>query len=300
MTTTVQPDTQIGMVGLGLMGIALAERLIAAGFAVAGHDIDATKNAALVQLGGRAVMLDELARQCANVVIAVYDGAQVEDVVALLERHPPEHGRTVICTTTCEPDCVDRLARHAATAGMDFIEAPLSGTSAEVRAGTATALVAGANETVARLAPVLIALSPHRVSVGRVGDASRMKLAINLVLQSNRAALAEGLVFAETIGLNPSAFLEAARASAAYSRVMDTKGDKMLRRDFYPQSHIAQTLKDAELILGHASAHALTLPMTTTQADLLRKAIALRGGDCDSSAVIEAIRPSPATERTPS
>ncbi len=80
---------------------------------------------------------------------------------------------------------------------------------------------------------------------------------------------------------------------------MDTKGDKMLTRDFTPESHISQTLKDAELILGEAAHRNLSLPMTSTQAALLRKAIALQGPDSDSSAVIEAIRPSQARIEDP-
>ena len=105
-----------------------------------------------------------------------------------------------------------------------------------------------------------------------------------------RAALAEGLAFAESLGLDGASFLATARQSAAYSRVMDSKGPKMLARDFSPQSHIAQTLKDAELILLEAGRHGLPLPLTSVQAELLRKAIALEGPDCDSAAVIEAVR----------
>ena len=83
---------------------------------------------------------------------------------------------------------------------------------------------------------------------------------------------------------------EAARASAAYSSVMDTKGLKMLTRNFRPQSHISQTLKDAELILEQARRRGLHLPVTAVQTDPLHAAIALEGPDSDSSAVIEAIR----------
>jgi L-threonate 2-dehydrogenase len=74
--------------------------------------------------------------------------------------------------------------------------------------------------------------------------------------------------------------------------VMDSKGQKIIARDFTPQSHIAQTLKDAELILDEASRCGQELPVMSAQADLLRKAIARLGGACDSAAVIEAIRPS--------
>ena len=123
-----------------------------------------------------------------------------------------------------------------------------------------------------------------------IGDASRAKLAINLILQNNRAALAEGIVLAERMGLDGQTFLAAARESAAYSRVMDTKGEKMLSRDFRPQSHISQTLKDAELILQEAERRGLDLPVTEAQAELLRTAIAIEGPDSDSAAIIEAIR----------
>ena len=130
------------------------------------------------------------------------------------------------------------------------------------------------------------------MNAGAIGDASRTKLALNLILQNNRAALAEGIVFAESLGLDPHLFLATARRSAAYSKVMDVKGAKMLMRDFAPQSHISQTLKDAELILGEAKRRNLRLPVTSAQANLLRAAIALCGSECDSSAIIEAIRSS--------
>jgi 3-hydroxyisobutyrate dehydrogenase-like beta-hydroxyacid dehydrogenase len=133
-------------------------------------------------------------------------------------------------------------------------------------------------------------LCPRRIRIGTVGDASRAKLAINLILQNNRAALAEGIVLAERMGLNGQTFLAAARGSAAYSRVMDTKGEKMLSRDFRPQSHISQTLKDAELILQEAARRGLDLPVTEAQVKLLRTAIAIEGPDSDSAAIIEAIR----------
>ena len=154
----------------------------------------------------------------------------------------------------------------------------------------ATALVAGDADIIAAAAATLDVLCPRRINVGAIGNASRTKLAINLILQNNRAALAEGLALAEALGLDGATFLATARQSAAYSKVMDSKGPKMLARDFSPQSHLAQTLKDAELILREAGRCGLRLPLTSVQAELLRAAIALRGPDSDSAAVIEAIR----------
>lgn len=287
-------DTPIGIIGLGLMGTALAERLIDAGSAVIGFDIDPDGCGAFRDNGRKvAASASDLASQSQSIVIAVYDGAQVEEVLGEIENSPARP--PLICTTTCAPEEIERMAARAARAGFPFIEAPISGTSAEVKDGSATALIAGDADAIQAIDALLAVLCPRRTRVGKLGDASRTKLTINLILQNNRAALAEGIVFAERLGLDGRAFLVAARQSAAYSRVMDTKGEKMLSRDFRPQSHIAQTLKDAELILHEARQCGLHLAMTEAQANLLRAAIALEGPECDSSAVIEAIRRRPSS-----
>jgi L-threonate 2-dehydrogenase len=282
----------IGIIGLGLMGTALAERLAGAGIAASGFDIDPIKCEQLKNIGGElSASVTDLANRSRAIVIAVYDGAQIEALLGDLEQGPARPA--LICTTTCVPDDIERIAVRAARAGFAFIEAPISGTGAEVRDGTATALIGGETEAFNTL---LAVLCPRRIRVGKIGDASRTKLAINLILQINRAALAEGIVFAERLGLDGRAFLEAARESAAYSRVMDSKGEKMVSRDFRPQSRIAQTLKDAELILQEARQHGLHLTVTEAQTNLLRSAIALEGPDSDSSAIIEAIRRTPSPE----
>jgi L-threonate 2-dehydrogenase len=290
----------IGVIGLGLMGAALSARLIEAGNAVIGFDIDVGRCMALKAGGGEVTAsAGELATRCRTIVVAVYSADQVEAVLAELKRSEKPTQSVIICTTTCTPDEIVRIAQLADDAGLPLVEAPISGTSAEVRHGSAMALIAGPQETIDAVGTTLDILCPQRVNVGNIGDAGRTKLAINLILQNNRAALAEGIAFAEGMGLDPAVFLATARKSAAYSRVMDTKGDKMLKRDFTPESRISQTLKDAELILGEAARRNLSLPMTSTQAALLRKAIVLRGPDSDSAAVIEAIRPSQARIEDP-
>ncbi|VIO68081.1 2-hydroxy-3-oxopropionate reductase [Bradyrhizobium ivorense] len=285
----MESTTQVGVIGLGLMGSALAARLSDAGVGVIGYDIDAARKEGLSARGAEfAAFAADVAARCRTIVIAVYDAAQIMALLPDLANAtaPP----LLICTTTCAPDEITAIAEFAARSHLTFIEAPISGTSAEVRAGTATALVAGEPDTIEAAAETLDILCPWRVNVGAIGNASRTKLAINLILQSNRAALAEGIVFAESLGLDGLSFLASARHSAAYSAVMDSKGPKMLAQDFSPQSHIAQTLKDAELILREAGRQGLSLPMTSVQADLLRTTIALHGPACDSAAVIEAIR----------
>jgi len=283
----------IGIVGLGFVGLALAERLLEAGGAVMGLDPDPARVALLVSRGGHAASsLVQMARACEAVVVAVYSAGQVEEVLFGAEGLTEGTDRlTCLCVTTCTPERSAAIARRLAQDGHALIEFPLSGTSAQIRRGEATGLVAGDLAARAEQAALLAMLCPERLEFGPAGDAARAKLGINLVLQLNRAALAEGLAFAEALGLEPAAFLTALRRSAAASAVMAGKGPKMAARDFRPESHIAQTFKDADMILETARAAGQELPLMAAQRVLLRDAIALVGGDQDSSAVIEAIRP---------
>ena len=281
----------VGIIGLGLMGSALSERMIAAGIAVVGYDTNLVKREAFGRMGGKpADTAARLIADCETIMVSVFNADQAEAVLG--EISAGAKPRLMICTTTCAPDEIVRIARRAAEASIAFIEAPISGTSAEVRAGSAMTLIAGQAETIAAAKPVFDAICSRQTIVGHIGDAAKTKLAINLILQSNRAALAEGIAFAESLGLDQATFLATAKQSAAYSRVMDVKGDKMVTRDYAPQSRIAQSLKDAELILDQGERSGQPLPMTSVHADLLRATIARLGGECDSAAIIETLRPS--------
>ena len=112
-----------------------------------------------------------------------------------------------------------------------------------------------------------------------------MKLVTNLVLGLNRAALAEGLAFAEAAGVDPQAALEVLRGSAAYSRQMDTKGDTMLTGDYAPVARLSQHLKDVRLMLALADRTGLSLPLSNTHRELLERAEDLGLGELDNSAI---------------
>ena len=280
--------TPVGVVGLGLMGEVYARRLIAAGFSVIGYDVDTAKNERLMQLGGRVGSPAEIARGCDPIVLAVFDTDQVEDVVegALL---PAASGKIVICTSTCDPDRIAALGARVANR-LRFLEVPVSGTSAQVRDGEGVGLIGGDARIADAAAGVLDALFPNRFHIGALGDGGRAKLAINLILGLNRLALAEGLVFATRLGLDPAAFLKVARSSAAASQVMDTKGPKMVGRDFAPEGRVHQTLKDTNLMLDQARKTGQRLPLLEIHADVLQACLHHGDGDADNSIVIEEIR----------
>ena len=292
-----QHKAPVGVVGLGFVGSAAADRLLAAGFEVFGYDPDRAAVDRFAARGGRtAESIIDLGRSAQRIVIAVLDTEQVIDVVegrgGLIEA-AERTALTALCVTTCEPDALATLARRAAPGGVSVIEFPIIGNSDQVRSGEAIALVAADTAAVAGVQDVMDALCPRRFAIGKPGDAARAKLAINLVLQLNRCALAEGLVFAARVGLEPAAFLRILAASPAHSDVMETKGEKMLQADYSPQSHIAQTLKDARLILEEARRVGQPLPLMEINTALLAATIDLGGAERDSSAVIEAIRTLP-------
>jgi 3-hydroxyisobutyrate dehydrogenase-like beta-hydroxyacid dehydrogenase len=123
-----------------------------------------------------------------------------------------------------------------------------------------------------------------------------MKLITNLVLGVNRAALAEGLALAERMGIDGGKALEVLKGSAAYSRQMDTKGQKMLDRDYSVQARLSQHLKDVRLILAEAQHAGIETPLVDAHRRMLELAETLGWGDADNSAVIEALRRRSATE----
>ena len=281
-------QSPVGVVGLGLMGEVYTRRLVAAGFNVIGFDVDPAKSQGITKLGARTASLTDIARHCDPIVLAVFNTDQVEDVVehALL---PAAAGKIVLCTSTCDPD---RIAALGASVGsrLRFLETPVSGTSEQVRDGDGVGLIGGDQEIAADAKPVLDVLFPKRFHIGKVGDGGRAKLAVNLILGLNRMALAEGLVFAERIGLDPVAFLKVARDSAAASQVMDTKGQKMISGDFAPQGYVKQHLKDVHLMLDQAQRVGQKLPLLEIHADALEACMRHGEGDKDNSVIIEEIR----------
>jgi 2-hydroxy-3-oxopropionate reductase len=286
----------IGLIGIGLMGAALARRLLGAGFEVVGFDVDPDKRAALEELGGHtAGSVAEVGRRCRRVFLAVLTIDQVEDVIeadgGLLAVSPDEAGpRIAMCVATSAPERVAVLAGRTAQRGIVLLDTPVSGSSAQVARGDGLGLIAGDAAAAEEVADVLDAVYPRRSFIGAAGDASKAKLAINLVLGLNRVALAEGLVFAKRLGLDPQTFLDIARDSAAYSQVMDVKGEKMVRADYAPQGKIGQNLKDVRIMLDEAARLGQGLPLAHVLADLLQACVDHGEGERDNCAVIEEIR----------
>jgi 3-hydroxyisobutyrate dehydrogenase-like beta-hydroxyacid dehydrogenase len=283
----------IGIIGLGLMGEVYARRLIDGGRAVVGFDIDPARGARLAAIGGRsAASIADVAAVCEPIILAVFSTEQVEDVVEnhLLPVLGDGSHRIVLSTSTADPDRIAALGTRANARGLRFLETPVSGTSAQVRRGDGVGLIGGDRDTATAADPVLAILFPRRFHIGLIGDGGRAKLAINLILGLNRLALAEGLVFAERVGLDLSAFLPVARESAAYSQVMDVKGPRMISGDFAPEGRVRQTLKDVHMMLEQAERLGQVLPALAANCGVLEACVRAGDGDLDNSAVVQEIR----------
>ncbi len=286
-------NSPVAIVGLGLMGEVYAKRLLDAGIPVVGFDIDPARRARLNEIGGRAVnSIAELAAPARCIIIAVFNTDQVADVIEnhLLPALGDGSNKIVLCMSTCDPDQVAALAARVMPRGIRYLDVPVSGTSEQVRRGNGVALIGGDSAIAGEVTDVFDALFARRFHVGKIGDGARAKLAVNLILGLNRLALAEGLVFAERLGLDPAAFLEVARGSASYSQVMETKGPKMVSGDFSPEGRAKQTLKDVQLMLGQAAGVGQKLAMLEVHAAVLEACVRAGEADLDNSVIIEEVR----------
>lgn len=283
----------IGLIGLGLMGTALTERLLEHGYRVAVWNRTRDKADALLALG--AEWSDNPLTVCQRVIISLYTTEVVEAMLAELDAGL-HAGQIILDTTTGEPAQTAALGERLTARGVRYLDAPISGSSEQTRRGEATVIVGGERAAFDACADLWRVMGKKVFHVGACGSAAKLKLISNLVLGLNRAALAEGLAFAEAIGVAPAAALEVMAGSMAYSRAMDVKGRKMIERDFTVQARLSQHLKDVRLMLQAAADAGLSLPLTDTHRRLMEQAEAAGLGDQDNSAIIEVLRqPRPAT-----
>ena len=230
-------DTKnVGMIGLGLMGTALTERLLEAGYTVWVHNRTREKAEPLVARGAR--WADNPLSVCDRVLISLYTTDTVAEVLGQMD-DGLRPGQILIDTTTGEPEQTVELGTRLAARGVHYLDAPISGSSEQTRRGEVTTIVGGPREAFDACRDLVDCFSVKTIYAGPCGAGAKMKLVSNLVLGLNRAALAEGLVFARAIGLDAGAALEVLMGSMAHSRIMDTKGRKMVEGDFRASAALA-------------------------------------------------------------
>lgn len=279
----------VGVIGLGLMGSALAGRFRGGGLRVVGFDPRDEFWQRLAAIGGEPATSARDVFAAAEVVVLSLPNSDV--VAAVVDEVRPTKGTRIIDTTTGDPDATAELGRRLAADGVEYLDATLTGSSRHAEAGELV-VTAGGPAGVFRDCEGLFRLFARQwFHVGPWGSGARTKLVVNLVLGLNRAVLAEGLAFARACGLDPAAVLDVLRSGVAYSRVMDTKGRKMIAGDFAPEAKLSQHLKDVRLILAAARRAGAAVPLSELH-ELLLAGLEQRGfGEADNSAVIRAFDP---------
>jgi len=288
-----QIPKRVGLIGVGLMGAVLAKHFLAGGLEVVGYDIDSGRLDWFRQMGGRsATSPKDVAEAVSHVVFSLPDTTVVREVVEGAHGilRAPRKPSYIIDTTTGDPDDTVVLAEKLAQSQVSLLDATVSGASSQLEKREAVFMVGGEPTAYEACTGLLQLLADEVFYVGPSGCGSKAKLATNLVLGLNRLVLAEGIVFAEKLGLPLDTFLRLLKVSPAHSAAVDVKGEKMLRNDFEPVSRIRQHHKDVCLMLKHAKRHNQRLPLSDVHLAILERAMAAGDGELDTSAVIREIR----------
>jgi len=283
---------KIGIVGVGLLGSAVASRLLQGGFEVAGYDTRPEQVTALRARGLKpAAGLAEVAAGADAVFTILPSLESVDDAVrgsgGLLETAP--RGVTLIQMSTVSPELARRLGETVAAKGLGFLDAPMSGTSAMVARGDCVIFVGGDPGRLEACRPAFDAIARKTFHVGDVGMASLAKLATNLLVGLNTAALAEALVLGKKGGLSPALLVEVLRESAAASKMLEVRGPLMADRRFEPQMKMELFLKDFKLMLEEGQRLGAPLPLTSLALQLAAATAAAGRGGEDLAAIITAL-----------
>ncbi len=278
----------VGIVGVGNMGGAMALRLLDLGHAVHVHDVDAERSVALARHGATVqAHAANVAAACEVLIVAVVDAAQTTDVLfgpqGVVSSAKLPHA--VMLCPTIAPEDVVQMAARLHTLGVATLDAPMSGGPARARDGSMSLMVACDDDVRARYRPLLKALSSRVFDVGpRVGDGARTKLVNNLLAAVNLAGAAEAMALAEAVGLSASATLDVIEQSSGQSWIGSDRMRRALAGDSQPRAHTALLRKDSALALAMAQQAGAFVPAVGAEAAALfaRACEAGRGADDDA------------------
>jgi 3-hydroxyisobutyrate dehydrogenase-like beta-hydroxyacid dehydrogenase len=282
----------VGVVGLGLLGHAVAARLLKAGHSVVGFDVLPDRVAALEALGGKPAPTAAAVAQLTDAVCTLLPSlATAESAITgrdgVLAGAQP--GLAVIQMSTISPALTEKLARQVTGRNLDFLDCPVSGTSSMVERGDGIFFVGGERALYERWRPVLESVLPRAVLVGRVGQAMTLKLVANLLVALHSAAAAEALTFARKAGLDLDIALDVLNSSAATSAMLKVRGPMILRGDFPAQMKLDLFMKDIHLMQEAADAVGSPLPFTDLAERLYAAAQAAGHGAEDLAVVVTAL-----------
>lgn len=275
---------RIAVLGTGTMGAPIAENL-----ARAGHDVVVwNRTRARAEAVEGATVADtpaDAVRGADAVLTMLTNGAAVEETIGGIEALP-----LWIQMSTVGIDATERLARLAEERGATFVDAPVSGSKEPAEQGELVVLASGPAPAHAQCKPIFEAIGKKTVWVGEAGAGTRLKLVVNSWLVSLVTALAETVVFARSVELDPQRFFDAIADGPLDFPYERAKGREMIAEEFPPSFALKLAMKDADLALAAADRAGIELPTARTVAEQVERAVDLGHGDEDVAAVYFALK----------
>ena len=283
--------SRLGFVGLGIMGTPMAGHLRAAG-----HDLFVTTRRvppqALLEAGAVACKTAaDVARQADVVFLMVPDTPDVEKVLFGKDgvAEGLSAGKAVVDMSSISPMATKDFAARIAALGCDYLDAPVSGGEVGAKAASLTIMVGGSESAFTRVLPLFQLMGKNITHVGGVGHGQTTKVANQIIVALNIAAVSEALVFASKAGADPAKVRQALMGGFASSRILEVHGERMIKRTFNPGFRIRLHQKDLNLALQGARELGVSLPQTAGAAQLMQVVAGQGGADLDHSALVKAL-----------
>ncbi|BDI07274.1 2-hydroxy-3-oxopropionate reductase [Sphaerotilus microaerophilus] len=295
MTTSSTPSLNLGFIGLGIMGAPMAGHLLAAGHQLFVNTRSAVP-AALTDAGAVACASAREVAERADIVFTMLpDTPDVEKVlfgengVASGLTSNGGAGKLVVDMSSISPIETKQFAARLAALGADYLDAPVSGGEVGAKAASLTIMVGGSEAAFARVQPLFALMGRNITHVGPVGAGQTTKVANQIIVALNIAAVGEALVFASKAGADPAKVRQALMGGFASSRILEVHGERMIKRTFNPGFRIALHQKDLNLALQGARAMGVALPQTANAAQLMNACAAQGWDQLDHSALVKAL-----------
>ena len=289
----------IGFIGLGIMGAPMSRNLMKAGHSLVVFDIVPDLLAPVVAAGAApAKSCADAAARSEVIITMLPDGPQVEQAVlgvaGVLEG--ARKGSTVVDMSSISPLVAQKVGAACAAKGVEFIDAPVSGGEPKAIDGTLAIMVGGDAAVFQKMQPILQTMGSTVTLTGAVGAGNVTKLANQIMVACNIAAMGEALVLATRAGLDPEVVFNAVKGGLAGSTVLNAKAPMVIARNFKPGFRIKLHQKDLRNALLAAEDMKVSLPLTSLVQQMLMALMNEGKGDLDHSAIVTFIEEMARTE----
>jgi len=286
---------KLGFIGLGIMGAPMAQHLIDAGNTLFVNTIGPLPEAIVASGARNCANAKEVALASEIVFVMVPDTPDVDAVlfgangVADGLREGGGQGKVVVDMSSISPIATKDFARRVNALGADYLDAPVSGGEVGAKAASLTIMVGGPQAAFDRVKPLFEKMGKNITLVGGNGDGQTTKVANQIIVALNIAAVGEALLFASRAGADPAKVRQALMGGFASSRILELHGERMIRRTFAPGFRIRLHQKDLANALAGARELGLALPQTAGAAQLMQACAANGMADLDHSALVKAL-----------